>query len=285
VCAGMLLIAVGALAALSGADVYAPPAGGHFGYNRFVPKTNPGDHLRGSRLQGDRTAPHVDHGLDDIYARNMWWSAGCDPLRAPYLRRAGQGETTGTSSMSPPGRVTHTGIPFGSFAADGRLRSCESQCPLLPRRRSGRRTRGDPSVTLHRIGSWSDTVYFTAPGPLAGLGGSLNWLDASGRYMLSATGRSPPCICMTGKIWRLDPMESNSMPGTTSRRAPIVGLSPDGQYHRWVRQSPGRAERRRQGVSWKLDHSKRAVASTPTSSGHSAAIMARSYRHPMAATT
>ena len=32
--------------------------------------------------------------------------------------------------------------------------------------------------------TWTDTLYFTAPAALNELGGTLNWLDAAGQYML-----------------------------------------------------------------------------------------------------
>jgi hypothetical protein len=60
----------------------------------------------------------ADNARDDIYARNMWWSA--DEKR--YLHRTqfvrGKNDAWDVIDVAT-GVVTHTGIPFGSFAADG----------------------------------------------------------------------------------------------------------------------------------------------------------------------
>jgi len=263
VCAGMLLMAVGALAALSGTDVYAPPAGGHFGYNRFVPKTIPGTSYVDPVFKGTVRRLTVDHGLDDIYARNMWWSA--DATRYVHRTYGVPGKADNWDIINvATGRVTHTGIPFGSFAADGGFDPVNRNVLyyLVENRGDGR---GEiHRVTLTGSGSWSDTVYFTAPGPLAGLGGSLNWLDASGRYMLVRYGPEPSVYLYDRQNLAAGPYGNPIDARNYVETGSYLGLSPDGQYivgfdSRLVGQSGVG-----QGVSWKLDHPKRAVASTPT---------------------
>src|SRR5262249_27635773 len=132
----------------------------------------------------------TDHGSDDIYARNMWWSA--DERR--YLHRTngvpGKGDNWDVIDVTT-GAVTHTGIPFGYFAFDGGFDPVNPDVLyyLVQSRGDGR---GEiPQVTLNTDGTWADVVYFTAPGPIGQLGGSLNWLDVSGRYMLVRYGSEP----------------------------------------------------------------------------------------------
>jgi len=259
----LLLMVVGAFASLSGTDVYAPRMKGAFGYNRFVPSATPGTAYVDPVFNGTVRRLTADHGLDDIYARNMWWSA--DATR--YLHRtfgvAGKADNWDVIDVAT-GLVTHTGIPFGSFAADGGFDPVNRNVLyyLVENRGDGR---GEiHRVTLTGSGSWSDTVYFTAPGPLAGLGGSLNWLDASGRYMLVRYGPEPSVYLYDRQDLAAGPYGNPIDARNYVETGSYLGLSPDGQYivgfdSRLVGQSGVG-----QGVSWKLDHPKRAVASTPT---------------------
>src|SRR5262245_6440226 len=79
----VLSAAVVAFAAMTGSGSYPPPATGAFAYNTFVPPTPAGsayvDPVFGETVRRLTS----DHGHDDIYARNMWWSA--DETR--YLHR------------------------------------------------------------------------------------------------------------------------------------------------------------------------------------------------------
>src|SRR5262245_25484098 len=72
--ASLLVLALPASAALTGADIYAPPARGLFAYNGFIPPLIPGtsyvDPVFGETVRRLTT----DHGRDDLYARNMWWN-------------------------------------------------------------------------------------------------------------------------------------------------------------------------------------------------------------------
>jgi hypothetical protein len=263
VCAGMLLVAVGAFAARTGTGVFAPPAKRHFAYNLFVPNTIPGTAYVDPVFKGTVRRLTVDHGLDDIYARNMWWSA--DATRYVHRTNGVPGKADNWDIIDvATGRVTHTGIPFGSFAADGGFDPVDRNVLyyLVENRGDGR---GEiHRVTLNGFGSWSDTIYFTAPGPLAGLGGSLNWLDASGRYMLVRYGPEPSVYLYDRQALAAGPYANPIDARNYVETGSYLGLSPDGQYvvgfdSRRVGQSGVG-----QGVSWKLDHPKRAVASTPT---------------------
>jgi hypothetical protein len=258
----MLVMTVPAFAALTGADVYAPPAGGLFAYNSFVPLPIPGaayvDPVFGETVR----RLTADHGQDDLYARNMWWNA--DATR--YVHRtgnvAGKVDAWDVIDVST-GLVTHTGIPFGSFAEDGGFDPIDPDVLYYLVQ-----NRGDGLGEIHRVtlepnGSWSDTVYFIAPGPLAGLGGSMNWVDAGGRYMLVRYGPEPSVHLYDRRDLTAGPYGNPIDASPYVDAGAYLGLSPDGQY------VVGYDSRRvglggvGQGVSWKVDHPSRAIASTP----------------------
>src|SRR5215471_2999741 len=263
VCAGTALLAIGAFAALTGTGAYAPPAKGRYAYNTFVPRNVPGTSYVDPVFKETVRRLTVDHGLDDIYARNMWWSA--DATR--YLHRtygvAGKADAWDIINVAT-GRVTHTGIPFGSFAADGGFDPIDRNVLYYLVQDSGDGRGEIHRITLGSSGSWSDTIYFTAPGPLAGLGGSINWFDASGRYMLVRYGPEPSVYLYDRSNLAAGPY-ANPIDGRNYiETGSYLGLSPDGQYivgfdSRLIGYSGVG-----QGASWKLDHPARAIASAPT---------------------
>src|SRR5262249_20211759 len=128
------------------------------------------------------------------------------------------------------GVVTHTGIPFGSFAYDGGFDPVDPNILyyLIEDRGDGR---GEiHAVTLNTGGTWSDTVYFTAPGKLNDLGGSMNWLDASGRYMLVRYGAEPSVHLYDRQNLAAGPYASPIDATNYVEVGAYLGLSPDGQY-------------------------------------------------------
>ena len=254
----MLVMTVPAFAALTGADVYAPPAGGLFAYNSFVPGASYVDPVFGETVR----RLTADHGQDDLYARNMWWNA--DATR--YVHRTGKvaGKVDAWDVIDvSTGLVTHTGIPFGSFAEDGGFDPIDPDVLYYLVQ-----NRGDGLGEIHRItlepnGSWSDMVYFTAPGPLAGLGGSMNWVDAGGRYMLVRYGPEPSVHLYDRRDLTAGPYGNPIDASSYVDTGAYLGLSPDGQYV--VGYDSGRVGLGGvgQGVSWKVDHPSHAIASTP----------------------
>src|SRR5262249_13425453 len=147
-----------------------------FGYNNFTPAPIPGasyvDPVFGETVRRVTT----DHAHDDLYARNMWWSA--DGSRYLHRTNDGAGKIDGWDVIDvETGTVTHTGIPFGSFSFDGGFDPVDPDVLYYLVR-----DRGDGHGAIHRVtlgpaGTWRDSVDFTAPGRLDTLGGTLNWLD------------------------------------------------------------------------------------------------------------
>jgi hypothetical protein len=267
--AGMLLVAfvlLGAglaLAALTGAAVYAPPATGAFAYNRFIPVLTPGvsyvDPVFGETVRRLTT----DHGHDDLYARNMWWSA--DETR--YLHRpnsvSGKADRWDVIDVAT-GAVTHTGIPFGTFAADGGFDPVDPNVLFYLVQNRGDGHGEIHQVTLNAGGTWTDTVYFTAPAQLGELGGTLNWLDASGRYLLVRYGAEPSVHLYDRQNLGAGPYANPIDASNTINRNGYIGITPDGTFLVGYDDRPVGYGGMGQGVSWRLDHTNRSIAAAPT---------------------
>ncbi|PYM40482.1 MAG: hypothetical protein DME12_15345, partial [Candidatus Rokuibacteriota bacterium] len=108
-----LLVRVLGFAFIGDSASHPPPATGSFAYNSFVLPLTQGasyvDPVFGERVRRLTT----DHAHDDIYARNMWWSA--DGTR--YLHRTVP-DTWKVIDVAT-GAVTHSGIENGFFPGDG----------------------------------------------------------------------------------------------------------------------------------------------------------------------
>src|SRR5215470_5806350 len=261
--AGFVLLAADIpFAALTGSAVSAPPATGSFAYNTFIPALVPGasyvDPVFGENVRRLTT----DHTPDDIYARNMWWNA--DGTR--YLHRA----TDGTPFPDywdvidvATGSITHTGLPNGGAisAADGGFD------PVDPNALYYYAANGIHRITLNANGTWSDALYFAPPAgaPLRTLGGTLNWLDAKGRYMLVRYGAEPSVYLYDRQNLAAGPYANPIDATNYIDPGSYIGVSPDGQFLVGYQSAPlplgvnGSG----QGVSWRLNNASRSVAAAP----------------------
>src|SRR5438132_480357 len=152
-----------------------PPATGTFAYHSFVPSLTIGasytDPVFGTTVKRITT----DGAFDNLYARNMWWNA--DETRYWHYGKV-MNLVTNT--------VEYSGMPNGDTSNTG----FDPVDPNVYYYFSGSSIH---KVTLQGGGTFTDTVYFTAPGgaTIKDLGGTLNWFDASGRYMLVRYGAEP----------------------------------------------------------------------------------------------
>jgi hypothetical protein len=238
---------------------HPPPALGVFAYNSFVPLVTPGasyvDPVFGTTVRRVTT----DHSVDDLYARNMWWSA--DDTR--YLHRNPKG-TMFADYLAvinvATGQVTHNGIPIGKVAADDGFDPVNANLLYYHDAYSIHQ------VTLSSNGTWTDSVYFTAPGgqTLANLGGTINWLDASGRYMVVRYGPEPSVHLYDRQNLAAGPYANPVDGASTIDVGSYVGITPDGQFLVGYQGANGTAGLydMGQGVSWKIDHAHRAIAAT-----------------------
>ena len=255
----VLLVAVPAFTFLGTSTSTPPPALGSLAYNGFALPLTPGasyvDPVFGTTVRRLTT----DHGLDDIYAKNMWWNA--DETR--YLHRtygSPAGDHWDVIDVAT-GTVTHTGIPFGASSGAGGFDPADPNALYYY---SGSTIH---KVTLNAAGTWTDGVYWTAPGgaSIKSLGGTLNWFDASGRYMLVRYGAEPSVYLYDRQNLAAGPY-ANPIDGTNYiDTGSYIGLSPDGQLLVGYDSRPGVGiGGMGQGVSWTLDHPNRAIAPAPT---------------------
>jgi hypothetical protein len=242
------------------AEVRPPPATGPYAYNAFVPPDTPGFAYVDPVFGGTVRRLTTDHVPDDLYARNMWWSA--DDGR--YLHLAAGPDGGGAVAWNvidvATGTVTHTGIPFGINAGDGGFDPVDRDILYYYGRD------GIHQVRLGPRGRWKDTLHFAPPegAPLRPLGGTLNWLDAGGRYLLVRYGAEPSVRLYDRRDLAAGPY-ANPIDGTrTIDTGGYVGITPDGRFLVGYESGPGTgAHGMGQGVSWRIDHATRTIAARP----------------------
>jgi len=238
--------------------VYAPPATGTYAYNSFVPANTPGFSYTDPVFNQTVRRLTTDHGKDDIYGRNMWWNAN----ETRYLHATAAGTLSVISVAT--GVVTHSGIPSGGpFAADAGFD------PVDPNALYYYGANGIHRVTLQASppGFWTDALYWAPPGgaSLNKLGGSINWLDRTGRYMVVRYGPEPSVYVYDRQNLAAGPY-ANPIDGhyVDSPCNSYVGISPDAQYIVGYCSSNGpNFGPDGEGVSWQLNHVARTVATTP----------------------
>jgi hypothetical protein len=237
---------------------HPPPATGAYAYNSFaLPNTGGASYIDpvfGSTVRRLTT----DHRADDSYARNMWWST--DGKR--YMHRAPDG--TANSDFfdiidTATGAVTHRGIPIGSDAGDSGF---DSANPNVLYTFSGSTIF---ATTLNGDGTWSQTPFFTAPGgaTIGNLGGTINWMDADGRYMIVRYGPEPSVYLYDKQNMAAGPYANPIDGSKTIDTGSYLGLTPDGKFIVGYDNTLG-TPRLGMGVSWKIDQVNRAVAASYT---------------------
>jgi hypothetical protein len=248
----VLLLSLPALGFIGDTAEHAPPSTGPLAYNSFIPA--PGGSYVDPVFNETVRRLTSDGAHDDLYAKNMWWNAS--GTRLLHRSQAGGSDRWRVIDVAT-GTVTHDNIPFGSIAGDGGFDPVDPDLlySLIEDNGSGR---GElRKITLGPAGTWSWQVYFTAPAPLHGLGGTINWLDANGRYMVVRYGPEPSVYVYDRSNLGGGPY-ANPIAGTDSiDRGSYLGLTPDGNY------IVGYDDLRGQGVSWAIDHANRVVAPTP----------------------
>ncbi len=212
VCALLSSVAVLVKASIFDTLSHPPPDTGGLGYNSFAPANTPGaiyvDPVFGSTVRRITT----DHALDDIYARNMWWNADA----TKYLHN-----TSIINTLT--GAETHTGIPGGSRSFD---RGFDAADPNVLFYHSGSSIR---QVTLGAGGAKADVLYLTTPAATKSLGGTINWMDGSGRYMVVRYGSEPSVRVYDRQNLAAGPY-TNAVNGANVEAGGYIGLTPDGNF-------------------------------------------------------
>ena len=242
------------LSGLTDTLLHAPPATGPLAYNSFVPALTTGasyvDPVFGATVKRLTT----DHMYDDIYARNMWWNA--DETR--YFH---QGKIINLVTNT----VEYTGLPLSNELCLNSGCNNEGFDPVDPNvyyYHTGATIR---KVTLQAGGTWTNTVYFTAPGgaALKDLGSTLNWWDASGRYFLVRYGPEPSVYLYDRQNLAAGPYANPVRGDISIDTNGYIGITPDGKFLVGHQDVPGQI-RPSASVSWAINHAGRSVAAAPT---------------------
>jgi hypothetical protein len=110
---------------------------------------------------------------------------------------------------------------------------------------------GDKTLYKYSVSTGNRTAVKTFPGALASLGGSVDWIDRTGRYMvLNIAGKT--------RVYdkQSDTLYAGAIPGRYGDGGGWRGISPDGNYV--ITSTPSTSSH-----SWKIDHVKKSVSTKP----------------------
>jgi hypothetical protein len=112
---------------------------------------------------------------------------------------------------------------------------------------------GDTTLYKYSVATGNRTVVKTFPGALAALGGSVDWIDRTGRYMVLN-------IAGVTRVYdkQSDTLYAGSIPGNYGAGGGWRGISPDGNYV--ITSTDGSPT---MSHSWRIDHATRTVSTTP----------------------
>lgn len=238
----LLMPVVVMAAGLTDGGMHAPPSSGPYAYETFTPAAA-GFPSRGAsfvdpifgstitRLTSEAGA----HSWSDIYSKNGNFNA-TSTLMA-------HNTPSGRQFINPAtGAVVRSNVPGNDNA---------SFDPV------------DPDVwwwyafgssTLNRysVSSGTSVIVRTFGQPIGNNGGSIDWIDRTGRYM----------VLHLGNTWRLydvkaDVLYANPIADTFGNNPGYTGITPDGAYIITTNNGNPNAHR-----SWKVDHAARAVSTT-----------------------
>jgi hypothetical protein len=110
---------------------------------------------------------------------------------------------------------------------------------------------GDTTLYKYSVSTGNRTAVKTFPGALGRLGGSTDWIDRSGRYMVLN-------IDNTTRVYDVqsDVLYAGAIPGTYGGSTGWSSISPDASYV--ITSTPPRSSH-----SWRIDHATRTVSTTP----------------------
>ena len=114
---------------------------------------------------------------------------------------------------------------------------------------------GDTTMYKNSISTGAHTAFKTFPGALGQLGGSVDWIDRTGRYMVVHVGGTFTIYDKQSDILYSGGVPDNFMGGPVSQGG-WVGISPDASYV--ISSTPPIYSH-----SWKVDHTNHAVSTSP----------------------
>jgi hypothetical protein len=111
--------------------------------------------------------------------------------------------------------------------------------------------KGDTTLYRYSVATGARTVLTRFPGALGDLGGSVDWIDRSGRYMVLHIGGATRVYDR-----QTDSLYAGSIPGSYGANGGWRGISPDGNYV--ITSTPPTSSH-----SWRIDHANQRVSTTP----------------------
>ena len=225
--------------------VWAPPSGGPYAYYPSYGVFGPDqsgfpragesfvDPVFGSSVRR-LTNELGQHSFSEIYSKNGFFNA--DGTLVHHRTPSGHNIIS-----TRTGQVVRAGIPFhsnASFAPD------DPDAWYYW-------TYGDTTLYKYSVATGTRTVVKTFPGALGRLGGSTDWIDRSGRYMVVNLDN-------TTRVYdkHTDTLYSGAIPGTYGGSTGWSSISPDANYV--ITSTPPRSSH-----SWRIDHATRSVSTTP----------------------
>ena len=112
---------------------------------------------------------------------------------------------------------------------------------------------GDTTLYKYSVATGNRTVVKTFPGALASMGGSVDWIDRTGRYMVLKSGGSTRVYDKLS-----DTLYAGSIPGSYGSGDGWTGISPDASYVITSTSGSPTASH-----SWRIDHANKTVSTSP----------------------
>ena len=226
---------------ITDAVTHAPPATGATAYGTFNPSQAgfPGkgqsfvDPIFGNTIV--RLTNEVGAGSwSDIYAKNGYINA--DSTRVVHNSPGGRHVLNATT-----GAIVRANVPGNdnaSFAPDNP--DIWWWYPI-----------GGTTLNKYSVATGTNTVVKTFGSPINNNGGSTDWIDASGRYMLLRLGNTWRVYDVQGDV-----LYSGAIPDSYGGSGGWGGISPDGKYV-ITADSPG-------ARSWPINHTAKTLSTTGT---------------------
>ena len=230
---------------LTGTATHAPPSTGAYAYYATFGTFGPGhsgfpgiggsfvDPIFGSTIR--RLTNEIgQHSESEIYSKNGYYNADGTVVH----HRSPSGHTLLNTTT---GQIVRSGVAFNfdsSFAPDNADLWYHFAW-------------GDASLYRYSVSTGTRTLVKTFPGALGELGGSVDWIDRSGRYMVLR-------IAGAIRVWdkATDTLYAGSIPSSAGSGGGWVGISPDGNYV--ITSTPPTSSQ-----SWRINHATHSVSTSP----------------------
>jgi hypothetical protein len=234
---------------ITDALAHPPPMSGAFGYNTFKPGASGFPAVGGTYVDPvfgatvRRLTNEVGSQSDsEIYSRNGFFNAD--------------------------GTLMHHRTPSGHAIIDTATGAVVRKPPVMFNDQSSfdpvdpdawwsfDKSGSSPVLTKYSVSRPAQTTTKTLPGNLGQNGGSVDWIDRSGRYMVLSVGGATRVYDVQGGA-----LYAGAIPGSYGGGGGWFGISPDGNYV--ITSTPQTSSTPPLSHSWWIDHATKAVRTTP----------------------